>query len=147
MFLGNMVIEGMRKPSFEESIDTVEDLVKYNLTLLMSIRNEEFKHALLKLNITAWTHVGNNMESAERCARSIRHPTVEECSKMNGTFEYYVKHHVHGNRTHAFINKNLLSDIFKIKPHKKDWWRSQPLNISYPFSSLLTAKNWILNEV
>ena len=83
---------------------------------------------------------------------------------MVGTYQYDIKYHLHGNRTHAFIKGHLFKrdlevtveggaeriiTLKKLLTHsKKLWWRSEKLEIgANPYLSMITSRNWILNEV
>ena len=62
IFLGNLVSQVITTPQFEDSIETVEDFLKQNMTLF-SYRSsfESRKKWLLSLNDTLWTQVVDNM--------------------------------------------------------------------------------------
>ena len=134
----------MKKPQYEEPIDTVKDLVEQNRTLF---REEYYfsslKKAFLEQNTSEFTHIAKYMiPTNETCGDVIT------CLKTNDSWAFYVKHHVHGNRTHAFFKSYLFNYDLGIIPSKKDWYRSkESLSVSNPFTTRLTSSKWILNEV
>ena len=134
----------MKIPMFEDGINTVQDLVKYNITIfkpdyLFDNHRNEYK----SLNISDWDNVANTMIRAVEC-NNLTHI----CADINGTLEYYMKHHLHGNKTHAFIDGYLFPEDFEIMPDKKKWWRSEKI-VSFwnSYGAGMTSRNWILNEV
>ena len=89
--------------------------------------------------------MANTMVSVDRCGAELN-----ECLNRNSSYEYFVKHHVHGNRTHAFIEGYLFRTNLYLIPNKKNWWRSENIEteeFSNKYSGVLTSRNWILNEV
>ena len=98
----------------------------------------------LDLNISEWKDVANTMVPADYSCMN----GTEICTYMNGTWEYFIKHHLHGNKTHAFISGLLWPEDLEIMPEKSSWWRSDKLEFgSNPYVGILTSRNWILNEV
>ena len=75
----------------------------------------------LSLNTTEWNHVANTMVPGDRgCWNGTK-----ICADINGTYEYFTKHYIHGNKTHAFIKGYLFDPDLEIMPEKKNWWRSE----------------------
>ena len=92
--------------------------------------------------MSEWKDIANNMVPVKRCSFN------STCQNINGTWPFYVKHHVHGNRTHAFIKGYLFNSDYDIIPNKKDWYRSkEPADPNLSYSGQMSSTNWILNEV
>ena len=143
-----MVTQLVEKPQFEDPIDNVYDLVSQNITLIEGGPYFEVtKKLLLNQTNSNWTHVANNMIRVNPC--SYMTSTASACLNDNQTSQYFDKYHVHGNRTHAFIQVYLFSENYDVVPDKKNWWRSLPIlkNSRNPYLGFLTARNWIRNEV
>ena len=116
----------MKIPQFEDSINTVQDLLDNNITifeydyLFHSYKNWYFAFAL---NNPDWNHLAETMVPANTsCWKG-----PEICADVNGTWAYYIKHHLHGKKTHAFIYASLDPYDLKVMPDKKNWWRSAKL--------------------
>ena len=143
IFLGNLVSQIMKSPQFEDPINTVKDLVERNITVFQyESALASTKRSYLHYNISEWSHVANNMIPARQCWGTI------ECLMENGSYPNYIKYHVHGNRTHAFVKGYLWNSDLWAFPDKKKWWRSNMV-ISFinPYSSHITNRTWIFNEV
>ena len=133
----------MKKPQFEDPIDSVKDLVEQNITIIeKSSLFLNYREFYLYQNTSEWTHVANNMIPYQNCGEE-----TETCLGQNDSMQFYIKHHVHGNKTHAFIKMYLFNADYAVIPTKKDWYRSRELGILNPFGAQLTSNNWILNEV
>ena len=135
----------MKIPQHEDPINSVQDLLKRNISifkahyLYVSQRNN-----YLRRNTTEWNYVANNMDSAYGLCTN----GTLICADINGTYQYYVKHHLHGNKTHAVIRGFLFPSELDIMPEKKNWWRSEKIDDGKnPYSSIPTSRNWILKEV
>ena len=145
LFLGNLVTQLMRKPQFEDPINTVNDLVDRNITLTqIDLFFDGDQYFYLRVNTTEWDHVANTMVPVKYCG----YP-VEFCLGYNSTHQYFIKHYVHGNKTHAFVDDYLSSNDLEVIPGKNNWWRSEMVNpyINWPYACIMTSKDWILNEV
>ena len=142
LFLGNLVSQLMKIPQFEDPINTVQNVVDNNITIFMEKRLFDNRKSFYFLQkTTQWDHVANRMVPAEVCS-------TNNCSNINGTYDFYVKHHLHGNKTHAIIRGILHQRDLKVMPEKKNWWRSNKLDYGKnPYGGLTTSRNWILNEV
>ena len=69
------------------------------------------------------------------------------CADINGTWEYFLKHHLHGNKTHAMVVGYLKPFELKMMP-EKNWLRSEKIEYGLtPYGALMTSRHWILNEV
>ena len=134
----------MKIPVFEDGINTVQDLVKYNITIFKPIYLfDNHRDEYLRLNISEWDSVANSMISTEEC-----YYQTQICADINGTWDYYIKHHLHGNKTHAMIQGYLYPEDLENTPDKKKWWRSEKiLTFWNPYASSMTSRNWIMNEV
>ena len=67
------------------------------------------------------------------------------CADTNGTYQYLIKHHVFGNRTHAFIKGYLYNTDLEVIHNKKNWWRSEEaISKDNHYLGLMTSRNWIL---
>ena len=132
----------MRIPQFEP-INTVQDLVNQNITIFeydywFNYSSEWYSD----LNISEWKDVANTMVPAAWINCNI------SCADTNETYEFFIKHHLHGNKTHAFIKGYLFSSDLAVMPKKKNWWRSNKLEFgTNPHGAVPTSRNWILNEV
>ena len=154
VFLGNLVTQLMKIPQFEDPINTVQDLVDHNITIFeYEYLFENQRNVYLNLKDEDWAKVVNNMVSAQQCGY---------CYDTNGTYHFYIKHHVHGNKTHAFIKGYLFDEDIELmyynpktkrrlnmKNFNKIWWRSHKvLNDDInTYGGIMTSRNWILNEV
>ena len=106
-------------------------MVEKNITLLeISNVYEGRKNSLLKLNISEFTIIAENMVSVNRT-----------------DFKYYKEHYIHEKGTHAILHGYLQLPDLKIAPMEK-WWKSKESvpgknsYVNYP-----TRKNWIMNKV
>ena len=132
----------MRIPQFDP-INTVQDLVNQNITIFeydyMFVDNRYF---YLGRNTTEWDQVANNMVPAAWIYCNI------SCEDTDGTYEHFIKHHLHGNKTHAFIKGYLWKEDLEVVPERNNWWRSNKLDFGInPYGAVPTSRNWILNEV
>ena len=140
----------MKVPQFEDPIDTLGDLVDQNITIFQrDLLFEHYKDLFYVFNNYSWVNtsewewIADTMVPASDCLE------IEGCADINGTMEYFMKYHVHGNKTHAFILSYLYQDYFMVMPDKSKWYRSQSINSYFgnPFVTVMTSRNWILNEV
>ena len=138
----------MKSPEFADPIETVEDLVNRNITVFQhahsfnSTKNFWLYRQDLGHDISAWTHVANNMVPASTCYGTT------ECLMRNGSYPNFIKYHVHGNRTHAFVKSYLFNSDLWAFPDKKKWWRSKKvLSFNNPYGGHITNRSWIFNEV
>ena len=70
------------------------------------------------------------------------------CADTPGTWQYYIKYHLHGNKSHAIVKEYLSPKDLEVMPGVKNWWRSNKLELGInPYGGLMTSRNWILNEV
>ena len=125
-------------------INTVNDVVHRNITIFQDTREfEDMRNYYKEQHTQDWDHVANTMVKSAYC-----HWEVTGCREVNGAYQYHIKYHVHGNKTHAFV-KGYLDDMeLIVLPEKKNWWRSEKvLTASNPYYGLMTSRNWILNEV
>ena len=121
----------MMRPRFEDPIDTAKDMMDNNITLF----EDEYyfpslKQKLLDLDIPEYTFIAENMVSV----------------KDWDEYDYYIEHYIHGSGTHAFMGGNLGYFILQIVPMEK-WWKSSEIIPVNSYSSYLSGKNWIMNEV
>ena len=66
MFLGNLISQVMKNQQYEAPVDTVQDLLDRNITILVHSDNfEKLKSEILKLNVPEWTKVANMMRYYE----------------------------------------------------------------------------------
>ena len=155
--MGDLISGFMIEPSFEDPIDSAEDLVNNNITLFANSEFrvfESLKDHLLSLNISEWTIAAENMINATDCA-SYPQRDEDQCSEIIGLFQYYIKYHLLGNGTHAFLTHYLRkSDIYPddlfgfSKKWKQKWWRSkETLPGASPYGGYYTNRKWVLNEV
>ena len=135
----------MRIPQHGPAINTIHDLVNQNITIFVEDYNfDNSRDFYLPLNTSEWDHVANTMVPADYSCYN----GTQICSGINGTWQYFIKHHLHGNKTHAFIFEYLYPEDFEVMPEKKYWWRSDKLEFGRnPYSAVPTSRNWILNEV
>ena len=148
-----MVTQLMKTPQFEDPINTVKDLVDQNITIF------EYRHKFddsrsfyLRENTSDWNHVANTMLPVGSYWCCCCNP-----DDFITSWQYYIKFHVHGNKTHAFLKGFLDEDDFEVKPvkgynsfilNKKSWWRSDKIEIgTNRYNADLSSRNWILNEV
>ena len=134
----------MRIPQYDP-INTVQDLVNQKVTIIeVNWLLAGYREYYLGLNISEWKDVANSMVPATWGCKS----EAKICADINGTWAYFSKHHVHGNKTHAFIRGQLSMLDLKLIPQKNNWWRSDKLEYgSNPYAGVVTSRNWILNEV
>ena len=132
----------MKRPQFEDPINSVKDLVDRNITIFeYDDLFENMKDVFKQHNISEWDHVANTMVPGEGCSTNY-------CANKNGTYQYFIKHHLHGNNTHAFVKGYLFQTDLGVMPEKKNWWRSKKvLATTNPYDALMTSRKWILNEV
>ena len=136
----------MRIPQFDP-INTVQDLIYHNITIFeVHYMFDHKKDWYFSFNISELDHVANTMVPADtECW--LRNGT-QICADVNGTYEYFIKHHLHGNKTHAIISGYLFSADLAVMPEKSKWWRSKKLEWGKnPYGGVFTSRNWILNEV
>ena len=105
---------------------------------------ENYREFFFSVNNSDWDHVAKNMVPADYwCTNGA---TI--CSERPFTWEFYIKHYLHGNRTHAILKGYLTSYDLAVMPEKKSWWRSKKIEYGLnPYGAVLTSRNWILNEV
>ena len=134
----------MRIPQFDP-INTVQDLVNQNVTIFdLDFMFDYNKEWYLDLNISEWKDVANTMVPADGSCWN----GTQICANINGTWEYFIKYHLHGDKTHAIIAEYLYSSVLEVMTDKKNWWRSNKLEFGLtPYAAVLTSRNWILNEV
>ena len=132
----------MKTLQFEDPLNTVKDVVDQNITIFeYDFHYEASKSFYRQQSILEWDHVANNMVAVRGCG-------VDYCANTNDTYQYMIKHHVFGNRTHAFIKGYLYRTDLGVMPEKKNWWRSEKvLTDDSPYTGLITSRKWILNEV
>ena len=129
-----------------DAINNVQDLLKHNITIFeIDYYFENYRDWYLKKNISEWERVANTaMVPADYSCMN----GTQICADINGTWEYFIKHHLHGNKTHAFVRWYLEPYELEVMPEKSNWWRSDKLEFgSNPYSGIITSRNWILNEV
>ena len=121
----------MMRPRFEDPIDTAKDMMDNNITLFeLGYYYPSLKKALLNLDIPEYTFIAENMVSV----------------KDWDEYDYYVEHYIHGSGTHAVMGGSLGNDVLKIAPMEK-WWKSSEIFPENSYSSYLSGRNWIMNEV
>ena len=135
----------MKIPQYEDTIDNVTDLVEHNITLFeYDYLFEDYRDWYIEFgNTSEWDHVANTMVPAARCLNG-----TQICSHTNGTWQHFIKYHLHGNKTHAIVRGYLGYFEFEVMPDRNYWWRSKKLEYGLnPYAGVLTSRNWILNEV
>ena len=120
----------MLRPNFEEFLDTAEQLLENNLTLIAQ-GGEIFKTMLSQSNNTDYKKLAEKM-------------VFPIWSELDNVFDYQI----HGNGTHALLGSNIHSSgegNWKRKWHRsKD--RVEGLG-TFPFAGYISNKKWHLNEV
>ena len=131
----------MRIPQFDP-INTVQDLIYNNITIFEYDNMFDYmRDWYSNLNISEWDQVANTMVPAAWIVCNI------SCADTNGTYEYFIKYHLHGNKTHAIIRGRLFKVDLEVMPEMKNWWRSKKLEYAKnPYAAIPTSRNWILNE-
>ena len=128
----------MKRPQFEDPIDTLKDLVDQNITIFeYDFLFNNLRSVYLSVNTSEWDSVAQTMVPAKVCTY---------CFDTNGTYHFYMKHHVHGNRSHAFLKGYLFTEDKEVMD-KENWWRSKKIAYDNPYGGVMTSRNWILNEV
>ena len=121
----------MMRPRFEDPIDTAKDMMDNNITLYEhEYYYPSWKQFLLDLDIPEYTFIAENMVSV----------------KDWDEYHQYVEHYIHGSGTHAFLHGNLGYNNLQIAPMEK-WWKSSEIVPGNSYSSYLSGRNWIMNEV
>ena len=136
----------MKIPQIDDPINTVYDLVERKITIFEGAKYiDNRRDIFFSVNTTEWDYVAKTMVPADfNCYYS----TCSDSVDISKTYHYFVKHHLHGNKTHAFIRGYLLHLDSELIPDKNNWWRSEKLDFGfYPYGALLTSRNWIFNEV
>ena len=122
----------MMRPRFEDPIDTAKDMMDNNITLFEhQYYYPSRKEFLLNLEIPEYKFIAENMVSV----------------KDDDEYLYYVEHFIHGSGTHAIMNRNLDYNDLQIAPMEKWWKSSESLPGRNTYSSYLSRRNWIMNEV
>ena len=144
LFLGNLVTQLMKKPQFEDPIDTLKDLVERKITIFQQdFYLDTTKDFYYAINTSEWNYVADTMVPFDPWCMN----GTKICVETNGTYEFFIKYHLHGNRTHALVSGYLQSFYeLEIMPYKS-WWRSNKIELTTPYAGVLTSRNWILNEV
>ena len=157
--MGNLISQLMRIPQHENPINTVQDLVEHNITIFEhDLVLDDRRNFYLRANISEWNHVAKTMVPARWDHWGCLKPQqIQICADTNGTWQFYVKHHLHGKKTHAFMKSSLLPHDLEIMPGmkhwlrsaRKIWWRSERVLTAawMPFTASMTSRNWINNEV
>ena len=118
----------MLRPNFEDPLDTAQDLVDNNITLYFTPGGNIWKQFLSLSPITAYNKLSE---------------TVYITTGYD-EFDYYSKHNVIGNGTHAYMGSFLPRYILAMGT----WYRSkQNIVGKYPYGGYLSNKKWYLNKV
>ena len=133
-FLCNLLTEIMR-PRFGDPINSAEDMVEKNITLIADSRVfEQWKNVILELNYTEWDFIAENMIPVSGGNWTI--------------WTNFIRKHIIEKGTHALLEGNLKLTDLRAAPMEK-WWKSKEAVIpnDSPYAGSVTARKWILNEV
>ena len=86
LFLGSLVSQLMKIPEPGEPINSVQDLVKQNITIFeYDYLFEAMKNYLMDQNSSEWKHVAKTMVAGKGCGSRY-------CADNNDTYQYLIKH-------------------------------------------------------
>ena len=100
----------MRIPQFVP-INTVHDLVNQNVTVIEYYRKfNDSRSFYLGVNTSDWDNVANTLVPVSSYYCCCCSP-----DDLYTTWQYFIKYHVHGNKTHAFLKGFLTEDDLEVK--------------------------------
>ena len=138
----------MMRPRFEDPINSVQDLVARNITLIDGpLTFAKFKSNLLAQNTSDFTTIANNMIVVANLS------DVADMGRYNELYYETIRTKILEEGTHAIVQSYLTRNDLIYGGKMEKWWKStEPFWVngngsSIGFSGYQTRKKWIFNEV
>ena len=137
----------MMRPRFEDPINSVQDLVARNITLIDGpLTFAKFKSNLLAQNTSDFTTLANNMIVVANLS------DVADIGRYNELYYETVRTKILEEGTHAIVKSHLSRRDLIDGGKMEKWWKSTERfgvnRSSHPsYFGYQTQKKWIFNEV
>ena len=123
----------MLKQRFEDPIDSAEQMIENNITLVLEPKSENYwKPFFANSPITEYRTLSKKLIFSHK----------RKTQKDENFYPNLVQYDVIGNGTHAL----MLAGLNDWQKPLDRWWRGKLVMGNYPYSGYLSDKKWHLNE-